>query len=314
MKTDLLFDPIQSKTLLGLNNFLLEFTDLYNKNMLPKISLINGKKGIGKCTMINHFLNYIFSKDMTDQYDLDNFTIKDESIIYKQIINGSFQNVIYLNLHEGDNIKIDDVRNLKDLLLKSTLNNKPRFVVINEVEYLNINSINALLKVIEEPSDNNYFILINNNQAELIETLSSRCLKTNIFLNEDERINTIKSLIDLHDLEPVIDYQKSDLTPGLFLRYNFFCTNNNLLINNDIESKISILLNYYKKNKDLTAINLLIFFIEEYFYQLSIENNSKIFSIVAIKNNIIRNINNFVKYNLNINSINNLINTEFKNV
>ena len=166
----------------------------------------------------------------------------------------------------------------------------------------------------EAPSDNNYFILINNNQAELIETLSSRCLKTNIFLNEDERINTIKSLIDLHNLETVIDYQKSDLTPGLFLRYNFFCTNNNLSTNNDIESKISILLNYYKKNKDVTAINLLIFFIEEYFYQLGIENNSKIFSIVAIKNNIIRNIKNFVKYNLNINSINNLINTEFKNV
>lgn len=306
--------PINSLKLISHEKILNELVQLYQIKKLPKVMMFTGNKGIGKFTLINHFLNYIFSINEKTKYNLNDQSINKDSLFYKSTINKTCENVVYIKEEDNKKIKIENIRNLKSLLIKKSFNNQSRFIIIDDVEFLNLNSVNALLKSLEEPSDNNYFILINNNQAELIETLSSRCLKTNIFLNEDERINTIKSLIDLHDLEPVIDYQKSDLTPGLFLRYNFFCTNNNLLINNDIESKISILLNYYKKNKDLTAINLLIFFIEEYFYQLSIENNSKIFSIVAIKNNIIRNINNFVKYNLNINSINNLINTEFKNV
>ena len=39
-----------------------------------------------------------------------------------------------------------------------------------------------LLKLIEEPSENNYFILINNGRKKLIETIKSRAIETKIFL------------------------------------------------------------------------------------------------------------------------------------
>ncbi|GIS77171.1 MAG: hypothetical protein CM1200mP13_05300 [Candidatus Pelagibacterales bacterium] len=58
----------------------------------------------------------------------------------------------------------------------------PRFTILDDVELLNINAANSLLKLIEEPSDNNYFILINSKRKKIIETIKSRALeKKNFF-------------------------------------------------------------------------------------------------------------------------------------
>ena len=40
---------------------------------------------------------------------------------------------------------------------------------MDDVEVFNNNSLNALLKLIEEPNKNNYFLLINNETQPLIE-------------------------------------------------------------------------------------------------------------------------------------------------
>ena len=50
------------------------------------------------------------------------------------------------------NIDIKQVRQLITNMTKTSLNTKPRFVLIDNIEFLNLNSINALLKILEEPS------------------------------------------------------------------------------------------------------------------------------------------------------------------
>ena len=77
-------------------------------------------------------------------------------------------------LEEKKNIDINQIREMIIFLNKSSFNNNMRFVLIDNIELLNLNSINALLKILEEPNDNINFILINNNK--LLETLKSRCL------------------------------------------------------------------------------------------------------------------------------------------
>ena len=37
--------------------------------------------------------------------------------------------------------------------------NKDRFIVLDDIELFNQNSLNALLKIIEEPSNSNFFLL-----------------------------------------------------------------------------------------------------------------------------------------------------------
>ena len=36
---------------------------LYDSKKLPKVLMITGKKGVGKFTLINHFLSYIYDKN-----------------------------------------------------------------------------------------------------------------------------------------------------------------------------------------------------------------------------------------------------------
>ena len=54
-------------------------------------------------------------------------------------------------------IKIEQVRNLKNFLYKSTYLKNVKIVLIDDAEKLNINSSNALLKALEEPSKNTFF-------------------------------------------------------------------------------------------------------------------------------------------------------------
>ena len=66
MKTEI---NLQTK-LYELNDNLIELINLYEKRKLSNKILITGSKGIGKSTLINHFINYIFSKEEKHTYDL----------------------------------------------------------------------------------------------------------------------------------------------------------------------------------------------------------------------------------------------------
>ena len=51
---------LYSTKLISLEIYFDEMVKLYESNTLPKVLLLNGKKGIGKFTLVFHFLNYIF--------------------------------------------------------------------------------------------------------------------------------------------------------------------------------------------------------------------------------------------------------------
>ena len=55
--------------------------------------MLSGKKGIGKFTLINHFLNYVFENN---RYDLQKMTIDKSTYFYKMFINDNHQNIIHL--------------------------------------------------------------------------------------------------------------------------------------------------------------------------------------------------------------------------
>ena len=78
--------------------------------------------------------------------------------------------------------------------MQSSIIDKDRFVILDDIELFNINSLNALLKIIEEPGNNNYFVLINNKTKPLLDTIKSRTLDVKIILSEDDRITIIKKL------------------------------------------------------------------------------------------------------------------------
>ena len=108
--------------------------------------MLSGIKGSGKSTLAFHFINYVLSKDEKFNYNLKDFQINPESKKYKTIINKSNPNFNIIDVKiDKKSIDINQIRELIISLNKSSFNDKPRFVFIDK-EFLNINSINALLK------------------------------------------------------------------------------------------------------------------------------------------------------------------------
>ena len=307
-------NPFYSLKIVSLDNHLLELIDLYKKNKFPKVLLLSGKKGLGKFTLVNHFLNWIFSEEeQKTKYDLSKKQINKNSKFYNSILNSTSQEVIFIQAEEAKNIKIEDIRNLKNTISNTSLVNKPRFIVIDEVEFFNDNSANALLKTLEEPSINNFFILINNQQNEVLQTIASRCLNKNIFLSNTQKKEIIEYLITNNQIEDVICNQIF-LTPGSFLRFNDLCNKYKISNDDTLNNKITLLLNGFRKDKDKTIIQLIYHFIDTYFINQINEDVTKSDLLVSIKSNIINDINNLTKYNLNITSVLSSINSKLLNV
>ena len=256
--------PINQKILYGFKSEFNELAQLHKDDKFPNKILLTGEKGIGKCTFALHLINFILSNDEEYSYDLDNHCINENNKSFRLIYNQSNPNFILIDIEKKKRfIDIDQIRNLILNLNKSSFNSKKRFVLIDNIEFLNINSINALLKVLEEPNKNVNFILIGNNKS-ILPTLKSRCLNFRLSLSNYEVLDIIKKLLskDIYELinKDLFNYY---LTPGkIFYLTEFFKEKEINLTKYDLNDFLNLIIseNYYKK--DASAKYILYEFIE----------------------------------------------------
>tara|TARA_A100001011_G_scaffold399131_1_gene506387 strand:+ start:1871 stop:2806 length:936 start_codon:yes stop_codon:yes gene_type:complete len=310
MNINTYLNPKNSLVLYELDEELEFFLKLYNSEKFPNVIMLTGKKGVGKFTLINHFLSYIYDRN---NYDLKNKSINNQSQFYKQYSNNIFSNIVHISGNNFKNIKIDDIRNLKSLILKTSISKEKRFIILDDIELFNINSLNALLKIIEEPSPNNHFVLINNQTKPLIETMYSRCLEIKILLKDSIRIKIIEFLVKKNNLDVFIDFNSINLTPGNFLLFNKICHENKFDLDGNFLKNLETLFNLYRKSKDKNLINFILFLTDYNFHNVKEKKIYNIEKIIENKSFVINNINNFVKYNLNQNSLINAINNKLSN-
>ncbi len=272
-------------------------TKLYKNNKLPNKILLSGEKGIGKSTLAYHIINFVLSENEELPYDYKNNSINSENKSYKLIQNKVNPNFYLVDVSEAQkNININQVRELIMNLNKSSFNNKKRFVLIDNIELLNINSINALLKIIEEPNKNVNFILINNNKR-VLPTLKSRCINFKVILTRDQSIKIINQILN-EDIGNFINNELLDnyLTTGKLYRLINFSKEYNLdLVNSNLNETLKILIKdkIYKKDKSL--IEIIYSFIELYFRNNISINNVSLFKSYSY---FLKKINNTRIYNL----------------
>jgi DNA polymerase III subunit delta' len=309
MTVPIYFDSKKSLNLFGLFDKFNFLKNLYIKKKFPKVLMLSGKKGSGKSTLINHLIFFIFDKQ---NYDDKRLELNPQSVFYNQFLNNINSNIIYLSGSDFQSTKIEAIRNLKTQIFQTSISDLPRFIIFDDVELFNNNSLNALLKIIEEPSLNNYFVLINNKSKPLLKTVKSRCLDIKIILNENEKQNIIASLIMKYDINMTINHKNSKLTPGNLIKFNYIFEKNQISLNENFLINLEILLNLYKKDKDIMFIDIILFLTENYFINMKnkkLLTNEKIFEY---KSFVFENIDKFFLYNLNqnalLNNINNKIN------
>ena len=195
-------EPINQTKLYGLEKYFNELVRFYKNGNYPNKILFSGQNGIGKATLAFHFINYVLTINDEKKYDTESYQINSESPEFKTINNKSNTNLITIDVNEDKkSIDINQIRELIINLNKSSFNKKPRFVLIDNIELLNINSINALLKILEEPNENINFILIHNNR-KILSTLLSRCINFKISLSNNDYLKISNQLLsnDLNNL------------------------------------------------------------------------------------------------------------------
>ena len=274
--------------------------NLINKDRIPKVLLLSGDKGIGKSTLINHLMHFY--------YDYKNYNTNDKefnqnSNFHNQILNNIFPNIYYLNGNNLNNIKIENVRNLKRYLSTSTLNNFKRFIIFDDVEVLNNNSSNALLRIIEEPSDYNNYILINNKSNKLLETIKSRCIEIKIIINEISRTKILLDLIEYYNQTLIIDKDIIKASPGNILKFNYVLYKNEINLNESLLKNFKLILNFYKKDRDLIYKDLLLFIIDYYHEKNRSSNTNDYLQRIRKRSILFKNINDFFSYNLGQNTL-----------
>jgi len=299
-------DPKMQIELFGYEYYFQMFVEMFNKKKLPNTILLTGDKGTGKATFVYHFINYILSKEEKNKYLLPNFTINQENMSYKNICSNIHPNVYLLeNDYKTEATGIDDIRKAIKFLNKTTFNLNLKIVLIDNVENLNLNSTNALLKSLEEPDQNTYFFIINNNTNKLIETIRSRCVEFKIFFSPLEKAAILKNLLFQYKNDNVLNnYPINNFdTPGNYLRILNIIEDKNINTFNNKLLSIQFFIEKFKLQKDPFILNVISRFVELFYNELISNGKKNLSYYYNNKSIILDKINETKKFNLDKNNL-----------
>ena len=284
--------PQNQLNLYNYNKYFLDLVNLYVDKKLPNKVIFSGKKGIGKATFAYHLINYIYSQNEELNYDLKNNKINSKNRSYSLLVNNTHPNFYLIDLlQDKKNIEISQIREMYNFVNKSSFNNREKIILIDNAEYLNLNSSNALLKIVEEPNENVFFILIYDNSKKMLSTLKSRCIKFNFFLESEKSIEITNRIIN-DQIENFINIELINHynTVSDFINLIKFSDSENLDISKiTLKDFLTILIDnkFYKKN--IYIKENISKYIEAYMLKLFRQNNfnkkiSSLYDIITKKN------------------------------
>ena len=243
------------------------------------------------------------SANEIDKYNEKNYEINSKNRSFNLMNNYTHPNFSLISLKNNKkNIEIDQIRNLIYYSQKSSFNNAKRFILIDNVELLNKNSSNALLKLLEEPPSNLYFILIHDNLYKILDTIKSRTIifKKNFQYNS---IISISNKIIGEDFKLINNvYLNMYNSIGDLVFLSNFAKNNEIDISNlSIKELLDIMITKKMYKKDPDQISLMLKLIQALFFEyLFIAKDNKIYKLYKY---FIIKINNTIKFNLDMESL-----------
>jgi len=289
-----------NSTLYGFNEKFKFINHLLINNQLPRSIIFNGERGTGKRTFLFHFFAYLhLSKVEKINYDND-FCIKNSKIL-ERICSNALPNIkIIKKIEKSQDITIDQIREVILFCSYEAFEKQPRYILIQNVENMNLNASNALLKILEKPPANTYFFLNKNSNSKILSTINSRCHNFNLKINTLESDLIFKKLVNQFDLKKFNNF-------NIFNSYDTHGSKINrisYLLKNRIDDSslleiIKFCLMDFKKNKNYEAFCFAGEFAKN-FFRIRFEENFK-------KTNFfyklfVANIEKNLKFNLDINS------------
>jgi len=144
----------------------------YQCNRIHHAFLFTGIEGVGRFNAAMHFAMICNCETRFKESQIAKPC--GECKACRRIISNQHPDMIHIQ-PDGVSIKIDQVRSLRKKLTYKPVIASMRFVFLVKANAMTIESANALLKILEEPPSNTIFILIVENQRDVLQTISSRC-------------------------------------------------------------------------------------------------------------------------------------------
>ena len=151
---------------------------------LPHAFLFTGVEGVGKELFAKSVAAYLLcevSKNNSRDSGFGNDTVYKHGACGQckqcRLFEGdTHPDFKFLEPEEGSSvIKIDQVRLLVDFFSRSSQQGGRKIALLSPAEALNNNAANALLKTLEEPSEDSVIILVSHQSGMLLPTIRSRC-------------------------------------------------------------------------------------------------------------------------------------------
>ena len=99
-------ETLLQKSLFGHYEIFDTLKNLYLNKKFPNKIILSGEKGIGKCTLAYHVINYILSLNEDHNYDTKDYKINSENKSFKLIKNKSSPNFNLIDVEDGKKILI----------------------------------------------------------------------------------------------------------------------------------------------------------------------------------------------------------------
>lgn len=184
--------------IIGHQNIIKYLVNCQKRNRLAHAYLFYGISHLGKTTVALKFAQQLLSESRGPHPDL-----------------------FELKLEEGKkDISIEQVREWQHRLNLKSFGDGYKVGIIYQVENLNIQSANALLKTIEEPSAKTIIILITSAWQQLLPTIISRSQKIHFLPIPTKEIEKVvsQSVADKKKLREILAFSLG--RPGLALRFS----------------------------------------------------------------------------------------------
>ena len=211
----------------NLPSWLEKHINIFDNEQIHHAFIISGSKGIGKSLLIET----LAEKILNNKISLNN--------------NPDFHNLKILD--EKKLIGISQIHELRDKLYESSFLGKNKVAVINEIEKISVDGLNAILKILEEPPKNTYFLLSTNFLNQIPLTIQSRCFDLRISSPEIEQ-----------SLEWLSDYQTKDALKALEITNNLPIKAKHFLDNNLLDARdnfVKDVSGIIKEGKDIISIS-----------------------------------------------------------
>ena len=166
-----------------------KFKNEANQDKVSASYLFYGDKRVDLLSYALMFSKMIMTKNIQNDAEkekieriIDNFQHPDIEIINKN----------------NENIKIDEVREIIYSSIESSFNSPKKIFILCGIENLRKESSNALLKILEEPPKNVYFILLSRT-LNIIPTIKSRTIKFHLSGMNNEELGVSKEIYYFFD-------------------------------------------------------------------------------------------------------------------